>query len=280
MESNWMREFIVSIYTFLFVNIFNFISLGAIFYFFNIYVYPPTFGVLFWIGLIMILLVSNYFIIKLILKNKKLSIRRQDIILYSSVILNIISLFTFLNLLETVNFKSATIKNIEMVKSSNTLEYDIENFEISKNPRIYSRIKKETKPLRKYAEVFYTFPFKSEIPDIYFSLLFKERINVDLPFDEEREALNKLINKSRDSLENYDFQKIKKFQVLTEMYRERGGFQMTIRKAEQTPIFLMPVEKSLKSNFEESKIFTIKILTGIFIMYVFIFFLTRLEQWK
>ena len=280
MESNWMREFIVSIYTFLFVNIFNFISLGAIFYFFNIYVYPPTFGVLFWIGLIMILLVSNYFIIKLILKNKKLSIRRQDIILYSSVILNIISLFTFLNLLETVNFKSATIKNIEMVKSSNTLEYDIENFEISKNPRIYSRIKKETKPLRKYAEVFYTFPFKSEIPDIYFSLLFKERINVDLPFDEEREALNKLINKSRDSLENYDFQKIKKFQVLTEMYRERGGFQMTIRKAGQTPIFLMPVEKSLKSNFEESKIFTIKILTGIFIMYVFIFFLTRLEQWK
>ena len=280
MESNWMREFIVSIYTFLFVNIFNFISLGAIFYFFNIYVYPPTFGVLFWIGLIMILLVSNYFIIKLILKNKKLSIRRQDIILYSSVILNIISLFTFLNLLETVNFKSATIKNIKMVKSSNTLEYDIENFEISKNPRIYSRIKKETKPLRKYAEVFYTFPFKSEIPDIYFSLLFKERINVDLPFDEEREALNKLINKSRDSLENYDFQKIKKFQVLTEMYRERGGFQMTIRKAEQTPIFLMPVEKSLKSNFEESKIFTIKILTGIFIMYVFIFFLTRLEQWK
>ena len=280
MESNWKREFIVSIYTFLFVNIFNFISLGAIFYFFNIYVYPPTFGVLFWIGLIMILLVSNYFIIKLILKNKKLSIRRQDIILYSSVILNIISLFTFLNLLETVNFKSATIKNIEMVKSSNTLEYDIENFEISKNPRIYSRIKKETKPLRKYAEVFYTFPFKSEIPDIYFSLLFKERINVDLPFDEEREALNKLINKSRDSLENYDFQKIKKFQVLTEMYRERGGFQMTIRKAEQTPIFLMPVEKSLKSNFEESKIFTIKILTGIFIMYVFIFFLTRLEQWK
>ena len=280
MESNWKREFIVSIYTFLFVNIFNFISLGAIFYFFNIYVYPPTFGVLFWIGLIMILLVSNYFIIKLILKNKKLSIRRQDIILYSSVILNIISLFTFLNLLETVNFKSATIKNIEMVKSSNTLEYDIENFEISKNPRIYSRIKKETKPLRKYAEVFYTFPFKSEIPDIYFSLLFKERINVDLLFDEEREALNKLINKSRDSLENYDFQKIKKFQVLTEMYRERGGFQMTIRKAEQTPIFLMPVEKSLKSNFEESKIFTIKILTGIFIMYVFIFFLTRLEQWK
>ena len=280
MESNWKREFIVSIYTFLFVNIFNFISLGAIFYFFNIYVYPPTFGVLFWIGLIMILLVSNYFIIKLILKNKKLSIRRQDIILYSSVILNIISLFTFLNLLETVNFKSATIKNIEMVKSSNTLEYDIENFEISKNPRIYSRIKKETKPLRKYAEVFYTFPFKSEIPDIYFSLLFKERINVDLSFDEEREALNKLINKSRDSLENYDFQKIKKFQVLTEMYRERGGFQMTIRKAEQTPIFLMPVEKSLKSNFEESKIFTIKILTGIFIMYVFIFFLTRLEQWK
>ena len=280
MESNWMREFIVSIYTFLFVNIFNFISLGAIFYFFNIYVYPPTFGVLFWIGLIMILLVSNYFIIKLILKNKKLSIRRQDIILYSSVILNIISLFTFLNLLETVNFKSATIKNIEMVKSSNTLEYDIENFEISKNPRIYSRIKKETKPLRKYAEVFYTFPFKSEIPDIYLSLLFKERINVDLLFDEEREALNKLINKSRDSLENYDFQKIKKFQVLTEMYRERGGFQMTIRKAEQTPIFLMPVEKSLKSNFEESKIFTIKILTGIFIMYVFIFFLTRLEKWK
>lgn len=280
MESNWKREFIVSIYTFLFVNIFNFISLGAIFYFFNIYVYPPTFGVLFWIGLIMILLVSNYFIIKLILKNKKLSIRRQDIILYSSVILNIISLFTFLNLLETVNFKSATIKNIEMVKSSNTLEYDIENFEISKNPRIYSRIKKETKPLRKYAEVFYTFPFKSEIPDIYLSLLFKERINVDLLFDEEREALNKLINKSRDSLENYDFQKIKKFQVLTEMYRERGGFQMTIRKAEQTPIFLMPVEKSLKSNFEESKIFTIKILTGIFIMYVFIFFLTRLEQWK
>ena len=280
MESNWKREFIVSIYTFLFVNIFNFISLGAIFYFFNIYVYPPTFGVLFWIGLIMILLVSNYFIIKLILKNKKLSIRRQDIILYSSVILNIISLFTFLNLLETVNFKSATIKNIEMVKSSNTLEYDIENFEISKNPRIYSRIKKETKPLRKYAEVFYTFPFKSEIPDIYLSLLFKERINVDLPFDEEREALNKLINKSRDSLENYDFQKIKKFQVLTEMYRERGGFQMTIRKAEQTPIFLMPVEKSLKSNFEESKIFTIKILTGIFIMYVFIFFLTRLEKWK
>ena len=280
MESNWMREFIVSIYTFLFVNIFNFISLGAIFYFFNIYVYPPTFGVLFWIGLIMILLVSNYFIIKLILKNKKLSIRRQDIILYSSVILNIISLFTFLNLLETVNFKSATIKNIEMVKSSNTLEYDIEIFEISKNPRTYSRIKKETKPLRKYAEVFYTFPFKSEIPDIYLSLLFKERINVDLLFDEEREALNKLINKSRDSLENYDFQKIKKFQVLTEMYRERGGFQMTIRKAEQTPIFLMPVEKSLKSNFEESKIFTIKILTGIFIMYVFIFFLTRLEQWK
>ena len=280
MESNWKREFIVSIYTFLFVNIFNFISLGAIFYFFNIYVYPPTFGVLFWIGLIMILLVSNYFIIKLILKNKKLSIRRQDIILYSSVMLNISSLFTFLDLLETVNFKSATIKNIEMVKSSNTLECDIENFEISKNPRIYSRIKKETKPLRKYAEVFYTFPFKSEIPDIYLSLLFKERINVDLPFDEEREALNKLINKSRDSLENYDFQKIKKFQVLTEMYRERGGFQMTIRKAEQTPIFLMPVEKSLKSNFEESKIFTIKILTGIFIMYVFIFFLTRLEKWK
>lgn len=280
MESNWKREFIVSIYTFLFVNLFNFISLGAIFYFFNIYLYPPTFGVLFWIGLIIILLVSNYFIIKLILKNKKLSIKRQDVIMYSSVILSIFTLFTFLNFLETINFKSTTIKNIELVRSSNTLEYDIENFEIIENPRMYSRIKKETKPLRKYTEVFYTFPFKSETPDIYYSLLFKEKINVGLSFEQERNELRKLIKKTDDSLKNYDFQNIKKFHVLTEMYRERDGFQMIIRKAEQTPIFLMPVKKSLKSNFEESKIFTIKILTGIFIMYVFIFFLTRLEEWK
>lgn len=280
MESNWKHEFIVSIYTFLFVNFISFISYGALFYFFNLYLYPPTFGVLFWIALIIILLISNYFIINRILKNKKLTTKRQDIILYSSLILSIISLFTFSTFLETANYKSTTIKNVDMVRSSNTFEYDIENYEIINNPKVFSKIKKETKPLRKYAEVFYTFPFKSEIPDIYFSLLFKEQISVGLSFDEEREALNKLIEKSKDSLENYDFQDIKKFQVLTEMYRERGGFQMTIIKAEETPIFLMPIKKSLKSNFEETKVFTINTLVAIFIVYLIIFFLTRVEEWK
>ena len=55
---------------------------------------------------------------------------------------------------------------------------------------------------------------------------------------------------------------------------------MTIIKAEETPIFLMPIKKSLKSNFEETKVFTINTLVAIFIVYLIIFFLTRVEEWK
>ncbi len=280
MVLNWRQELKISIIIYLIVNFINFLIYTLLYYYFNIHSFPPKFGISFWLSVILLIVCSNYFLIKQLLKKQNLTKKRCEIILYSLLIINSINLFTYSNFLESVNYKSVTIENVEMITKEKSYEYNLENFQIINNPKLFFRIKRESKPIRIYTEVFYTFPFKSEAKNIYYAILFKEQIDSNLSEVEESNAMSNFIRKSEDSLKNYDFYEDKKFQYLTKMFREIEGFEKTLPQVQQKNIFLMPIKKSLIYEYEETKTFTLKVLFGFFLAYIFLFFLTKIEEWK
>ena len=280
MALNWKKELKITIGVYLIVNFINFFFYTLLYYYFNIDNFPPKFGILFWLTVILVIACSNYFLIKQLLKKQNLKKKRYEIILYSSLIINAINLFTFSNFLEYANYKSITIENVEVINKVNSFEYNIDNFQIINNPKVFFRIKRQSKPIRIYTEVFYTFPFKSEAKNIYYAILFKEQIDSNLSESEENNAMNNFIKKSEDSIKNYNFYENKKFQYLTKMFREIEGFEKTLPQIQQKNIFLMPIKKSLISEFQESKMFTLKVLFVFFLAYIFLFFLTKVEEWK
>lgn len=280
MISNWKIELIISIQILLIELLFGFTSFFIIYYFFNFYLYPPTFGISFWLIIIIIIGILNYFIAKLILKKKKLSKKRKEVILFSSIFLSVISLFMFSTFLESISYSSIKINSINELRNSKEFEYVVKNIEIINEPKLFSRIKRETKPVRIYTEVFYTFPFNPKTENIYYCLLFKEQIEANLSNKEEQRKLNSLIQSTNESIKNHNFQSNHKFKVLTKMYREREGFENTIQNNSDNVIFLMPIKKSLKNDFYATKEFFVKFMIGIFLVYIFIYLLTKVEECK
>jgi len=64
------------------------------------------------------------------------------------------------------------------------------------------------------------------------------------------------------------------------MYREREGFENTLEKNTDNIIFLQPIKQSLKNEFYNTRQFFIKFMIGVILVYIFIFFLTKVEEWK
>lgn len=280
MVINWKHELFSSIQILFAELFFSFSIYFIFFYVVNVYYFPPSFGIGFWIILILVLSLINYFVAKFILNKKKLSKKRNEVILYSSVFVSTISLFMFSGFLETINYSSIKVSSIDNIKEIRNFEVEIKNFEVENKFLLFSRIKRETKPVRIYAEAFYTFPFKPETQNVYYCLLFKKQIDSKLSYSEEQKELESLIKSSKDSINIYNFQNIRNFQFLTKLYREREGFEKTLLEKDGQKFYLLPIKNSLKNEFNETKIFFIKFMIGIFIVYVLLFFLTKVEEWK
>lgn len=271
------QEFKYSFLVFLVALLFILPAFSILYWIFNIYHFPPILGRGNIIIICLALLIPTYFIEIQLIKRFKLSEKRKYVTIYSSLFCILLMLFPMADIISFYNSKSKTISTIEEVYDSKSLGLTINNFEISNQPIIYKHIKINKKSGTHYLQVYFLYPFKNKHGDnIYYSLQF-ETI-ADTKFYTEEELLDNLLKDSEARMQNYDFQKIKNFEYLTVMDPDYEQYQNATNHVQS--IFLKPIKKTFPKEYEDLNKFNFKFMIIMFLGYIVVFLLSRIEDWK
>lgn len=267
-----LKEFKYSIIVFFIALAFISSAFLILFWFFNIRNFPPQFGVGSWIIIFLILLIPTYFIELKLIKNWELSEKRKEIIIGTSLFCIMMMSFGLINLVSDFSDSQKTISTIEELNSSRRKYVSIGKFEIINKPIIYKYIKINTKSGTHYLQLYFLYPFKSQKDKFYCSLLF-EKIS-DTKFFTEEEQMENFLNETKTEIRNYDFQKTNKFEYITVMDPNYDHYYDAV--PDKQSIFLTPRKKIDNDSIS----FSIKYFVGLFLLYIAIFLLTKVENWK
>ncbi|MFC3161306.1 hypothetical protein SAMN05443633_101379 [Chryseobacterium arachidis] len=275
-----VKEFKYSMITFILSLLSNITIISLLYYFFNIRQFPPKYGRDFWIIAVLILLAITFFIKKICVQKLDLSSSRKSIIIFTSMFCSYLIMLFNVELLSHCGIKTKEIPNIESVYSAKSRYLVIKNFEVIRQPIIYSHIVSQKKPVSRYAQVIYIYPFKSEKYDIFYCLKFKKDIEGKNNEERQKKAMNDLLLYTRDTLmKKYDFQKIKTFEYITKMSPEYNEFSQAI-SSNKNVIFLKPNTDNMEKKADKEILFSAKSILVAFLAYIAIFLLTRVTNWK
>ncbi|MDO3427193.1 hypothetical protein QWT87_20135 [Chryseobacterium sp. APV1] len=266
------REFKYSIIIFIIGLITTSFIFIPSYWLFNIHPFPPKFGFGTWIFAILFTLIPAYSIEMKFIQKFRLSEKRKDIILFSSLLCILIIQFGVMNLMnsykEDVKAKTTTV---EKIYESRSPKLFIEKFEVINEPIIYKTIKENTNNGTRYLQIYFLYHF---IPNsnTYYSLKFEELS--DTNFIPEEMQMGIFMNRIKSEMQNYDFQKIKTFKYLTITDPDYDSYGKAV--SDYSGVFLQPINK----KDDEDLFLGAKIIVVGFLLYLVIFLLSRVEDWK
>ncbi|NML56314.1 hypothetical protein [Chryseobacterium cheonjiense] len=279
-DMNGFKEFWYSMKVFIISLLTNLTLLTLFYYIFNIRQFPPKFGREFWIITSVISLSVTFFVKKNRVMRSGYSSFRKSVIIFSSMFCTFMIMLFSIDLLSLYNTKTKEIANIEEVYTTNSRGLTIRNFDIIISPMIYSGIKSRKKPVSKYAQVVFTYPFQSKNQDIFYCLIFKKQIDRNSDEENRKQQLNELVVYTRDTImKNYNFQKIKNFEYITKMSPEYRDISEALPEG-QKAVLLKPVITPVEEKAKEEIISMIRAILIVFFGYIAIFLLSRVPNWK
>lgn len=246
----------------------------SLYWLFNIHPFPPKFGLDIWIILILVLLIPAYFIEIKLIKNFKLSKKREGVIILSSLFCIVMINFSMMDFMKNNYQTTKIISSVDEIYNSKSPKLIIKNFEIINNPVIYKNIRINKRSGSQYLQLYFLYPFKSEQNKnkVYYSLQFE--ILSDTKFFTEEEQMENFLTEKKKELQNYDFYRIKKFTYLTITDPNFDCYNKAV--SNYSDIFLTPIANENDENQNSN----IKFIVGVFLFYIIIFLLTRVEEWK
>lgn len=277
---NGFKEFRFSMKVFIISLLTNLTLLTLFYYIFNIRQFPPKFGREFWIITTVISLPVMFFVKKDRVMRSGYSSFRKSVIIFSSMFCTFMIMLFSVDLLSFYNTKTKEIANIEEVYTTNSRGLTIRNFDIVISPMIYSGIKSRKKPVSRYAQVVFAYPFQSKNRDIFYALIFEKPIDQNSDEENQKQQLDDFLVYTRDTImKNYDFQKIKNFEYITKMSPEYRDISEVIPE-EQDAILLKPVITPVEEKAKQEIISRIRAIIIVILGYVAIFLLSRVPNWK
>lgn len=277
---NGFKEFWYSMKVFVISLTANLIIFTVLYYFFNIRQFPPKYGRGFWIIAVLVLLGITLFIQRALVKRSCYSSSRKNIIIFSSMLCTYLIMLCSIDLLSLYESKTKQIANIEEVYTAKSISLTIRNFDIVQNPTVYSTIIATKKPVSKYAQVVFAYPFQSKNQDIFYFLIFKKQIDQHTDEENRKQQLDNLVVYARNTImKSYNFQKIKNFEYITKMspeYRDISGVIPEGQKAVLLKPVITPVEEEAKKEI----VSMIRAIIIIFFGYIVVFLLSRVPNWK
>ena len=185
-----------------------------------------------------------------------------------------------IDLLSLYESKTRQIANIEEVYTAKSISLTIRHFNIIKNPTIYATIIAKKKPVSKYAQVVFAYPFQSKNQDIFYCLIFKKQIDQNSDEENRKQQLDDLVVYTRDTImKNYNFQKIKNFEYITKMSPEYRDVSEVIPQ-EKKVVLLKPVITAIEEKAKEEIRSMIRAIAVLFLGYIAIFLLSKVPNWK
>lgn len=278
---NGFKEFGYSMKVFIISLTANLIILTLLYYIFNIRQFPPKYEKDFWVITTLILLGVTFFIQKIMVVGYSYTPVRKSIIIFSSLFCTFMIMLFSIDLLSLYGTKTKELANIEEVYTAKSTDLKIRNFDIIPYPMTYSLIVTRKKPVSKYAQVVFAYPFQSKNQNIFYCLIFKKEIDQNSDEKDQRQQQDDFLVYAKDHVMNkYDFQKIKNFEYITKMSPEFRDFSGAIPEEVQNAVLLKPITTPLEKKAKEKiKSFTIAILV-VFFGYIVIFILSKVPSWK
>lgn len=124
------REFKYSIIIFIIGLITTSFIFIPSYWLFNIHPFPPKFGLDIWIILILVLLIPAYFIEIKLIKNFKLSKKREGVIILSSLFCIVMINFSMMDFMKNNYQTTKIISSVNEIYNSKSPKLIIKNFEI------------------------------------------------------------------------------------------------------------------------------------------------------
>ncbi len=268
-----MKVFIISLFT-------NLTLLTVLYYIFNIRQFPPKYGRAFWIITTLISLSVTFFVKKDRVMRSGYSSFRKSVIIFSSMFCTFMIMLFSIDLLSLYGSKTKEIANIEELYTANSRGLTIRNFDVIKSQMIYSSIKSRKKPVSRYAQVVFAYPFQSKNHDVFYSLIFEKPIDQNSDEENQKQQLDDLLVSTRDIImKNYDFHKIKNFEYITKMSLEYRDISEAIPQG-QKAVLLKPVITLVEEKAKEEIISRIRAILIVFFGYITIFLLSKVPNWK
>ncbi|SHF45033.1 hypothetical protein SAMN05444408_12215 [Chryseobacterium takakiae] len=268
-----MKVFIISLLT-------NLTLLTVLYYIFNIRQFPPKYGRDFWIITTLIAWSVTFFVKKDRVMRSGYSSFRKSVIIFSSMFCTFMIMLFSIDLLSLYDTKTKEIVNIEEVYAANSRGLTIRNFNVIRSPMIYSGIKSRKKPVSRYAQVVFVYPFQSKNHDVFYSLIFEKPIDQNADEENQKKQLDDFLVYTRDTImKNYDFDKIKNFEYITKMSREYRDISEAIPEG-QKAVLLKPVITLVEEKAKVEILSMIRAIAVVFLGYIAIFLLSRVPNWK
>lgn len=277
---NGLKEFRYSMKVFFISLLTNLTLLTVLYYVYNIRQFPPKYGREFWIISVLIMLAITLFIKRALVMRSGYSSFRKSVIIFSSMFCTYLIMLCSIDLLSLYNTKTKEIANIEEVYTANSRGLTIRNFDVIRSPMIYSGIKSRKKPVSKYAQVVFAYPFQSKNHDVFYGLIFEKPIDQNSDEESQKQQLDDFLVYTRDTImKNYDFHKIKNFEYITKMSREYGDISEALPEG-QKAVLLKPVIMLVEEKAKEEIISMIRVILIVFFGYIAIFLLSRVPNWN
>jgi|GEM_PF-6251160 len=277
---NGFKEFWYSMKVFIISLLTNLTLLTVLYYIFNIRQFPPKYGRDFWIITTLILWSVTFFVKKNRVMRSGYSSFRKSVIIFSSMFCTFMIMLFSIDLLSLYNTKTKEIANIKELYTANSKGLTIRNFNVIRSPMIYSGIKSRKKPVSRYAQVVFAYPFQSKNHDVFYSLIFEKPIDQNSDEENQKHQLDDFLVYTRDTImKNYDFQKTKNFEYITKMSPEYGDISEVIPEGEKA-VLLKPVITPVEEKAKEEIISMIRAILIVFFGYIAIFLLSRVPNWK
>lgn len=278
---NGFKEFGYSMKVFIISLTANLTILTLLYYIFNIRQFPPKYGRDFWVITTLILLAITFFTQKIVVVAYSYTPARKSIIIFSSLFCTFMIMLFSIDLLSRYPTKTKELANIEEVYNAKTTNVKIRNFDIIRNPMIYSLIVARKKTGSKYAQIVFAYPFQSKNQNIFYCLVFKKEIDQNSNEEDQKRQRDDLFVYAKDHVMNkYNFKKIKNFEYITKMSPEFRDLSGAIPEEIQNVVLLKPVTKSVEQKAKEERISLVTAILVVFFGYIVIFLLSKISSWK
>lgn len=276
-----LKEFRYSMKVFIISLAVNLTILTLLYYIFNIRQFPPKYEKDFWVIITLILLGVTFLTQKIMVVGYSYTPARKSIIIFSSLFCTFMIMLFSIDLLSLYGTKTKELANIEEVYTAKSTDLKIRNFDIIPYPMTYSIIVTRKKPVSKYAQVVFAYPFQSKNQNIFYCLIFKKEIDQNSDEEDQRQQQDDLLVYVKDHvMDKYDFQKIKNFEYVTKMSPEFRDLSGAIPEEVKNAVLLKPIATPLEQKAKEKiRSFATAILI-FFFGYIAVFLLSKVSTWK